>query len=308
MLPLPDANSNQANPFLSVGVRHVKVWRIPEVRPVSPTKSRLNADATASSPKMAPKALSGRNCLLGNLGDNTFTCVASISGHEAVVGTDSGALCLLDDSEGCQKLSFIKYVDYGITSLAADFDHSLLWVAGRGRKIEKISFKSLRPLLASPSSPELIEKKPGNETCKGPSIICIGSLSSHLVTTDATRATNIYPMETFNAGDEPRQPQISTSAHRDPVLGIASLKMPNNLSAEFFTWSCKGHVHFWDTHGRCLDSRKVGLEQFPGCNDDMSNELRKLRATEGMELFVSGDRFGVLRYNAPPRAKLLHMY
>lgn len=275
----------------------MKVWRIPEIRPGSPSKSRLNADATTSSPKTIPKALSGRNCLLGSLGDNTFTCVASISDHESVVGTDAGALCFLNDSDGRQKLSLIKYVGYGISSLAVDFDQANIWIGGRGRKIRTLPIESLRSLVASmPSSPGLAERKPENEGYKGPAITCIGSLSSHLVTVDATRAIKVYQMEAFSAEDEPSHVHMSMPAHRDPVLGISPLKTPNNLNAEFFTWSCKGNVNFWDTHGRFRDSRKVELVQFPGSDDDMSNELKILRATQDMGLFVSGDRFGVLRY------------
>lgn len=282
--------------MLSVGVRHVKVWRIPEIRPGSPSKSRLNPDATTSSPKTIPKALSGRNCLLSSLGDSTFTCVASISDHEAVVGTDAGALCFLDDSSGRQKLSLIKYVEYGITSLTLDFDQSALWIGGRGKKITKLPLESLRTLVApTPLSPGPAEKRPSNENCKGPAVTCLGSLSSHLVTVDATRAINIYPMEAFSTDSEPSHVQMSMPAHRAPVLGIAPLKIPNEMNAEFFTWSCKGNVNFWDTYGRFRDSQKVELDQFPGSDDDMANELKVLRATKDMDLFVSGDRFGVLR-------------
>lgn len=240
---------------------------------------------------------------MGTLGDSTFTCVTSISDHEAVVGTDTGALCLLDDSDGRQKLSHIKYFEYGITSLTIDFDQAALWIGGRGKKITKLLFESLRTLVASmPPSPGPAERKPPNQSCKGPAVTCLGSLSSHLVTVDATRAIHIYPMETFSAEGEPSHVQMSMPAHRDPVLGIAPLKTPNNLNAEFFTWSCKGNVNFWDTHGRFRDSRKVELDQFPGSDDDMANELKVLRATEDMDLFVSGDKFGVLRYCIYPQS------
>lgn len=286
--------------LITAGVRHVKVWRIPEIRPGSPTKSRLNADSTPNSSSPAPKALSGRNSLLGSLGDSTFTCVASISDREAVVGTETGILCFLDDGGGGQKLSPVKHFGYSIASLAADFDQSVLWIGGRGRKIQKLSFDSLRMLASSaPLSPGFQDKASGIQKSNGPAVTCIGSVSSHLVTVDTTRAVHIYPMEARNGEDDASLGKISMPAHRDPVLGIAPLKAPNDIGAEFFTWSSKGGVNFWDTQGRCRDSRVVELEQLPGNEDDLSNELKILRATRGMELFVSGDRFGVLRYIHP---------
>lgn len=281
--------------LVTVGIRHVKVWRLPETRPASPTKSRSTADSTPTGAK-APKALSGRNCLLGPLGENTFTCVTSISDTEAVVGTEAGALCYLDDSDGTQKLSLIKYAGYAITSMATDIDQAALWVGGHGRRIQKFSFDSLRSSVATaPSSPKSLDKSPPGQARTGPAVNCIGSLSSHLVTIDATRGINVYLMAALNDDGELGHSQVSMPAHRDPVLGIASLEVPNDLSAEFFTWSSKGNVHFWDTQGTCRDSRRIDLEQLPGNEDGLANELKILRATPRMDLFVSGDRFGVLR-------------
>jgi hypothetical protein len=47
--------------------------------------------------QMAPAAFAFlvHLAILGALGDNTFTCVNSISYNEAVIGTDSGAVCFL---------------------------------------------------------------------------------------------------------------------------------------------------------------------------------------------------------------------
>lgn len=284
--------------LVTVGVRHVKVWRLPETRPASPTKPRQNADPTSTpiAAKSAPKALSGRNCLLGSLGENTFTCVTNISDREAVIGTETGTLCYLDDSDGTQRLSLIKYVGYAITSMTTDIDQATLWVGGRGRRIEKFSFDSLRSLVATaPSSPKPLDKSPSGQARHGPAVNCIGSLSSHLVTIDATRGINVYPMDALADDDELSQSKVSMPAHRDPVLGLASLKTPNDLAADFFTWSSKGNVHFWDTQSMCRGSRTIDLEQLPGHEDGLANELKVLRTTPEMDLFVSGDRFGVLR-------------
>ncbi|OJJ47131.1 hypothetical protein ASPZODRAFT_141887 [Penicilliopsis zonata CBS 506.65] len=283
--------------LITVGVRHVKVWRLPEVRPASPVKNRLNADLTAASPGAAPKALSGRNCLLGSLGDQVFTCAASISQSEAVIGTEAGALCYIDDLGGGQKLCLAKYMDFGITSLTVDLDDASVWIGGKGRRMVKMTFEQIRePVPSAPSPvPGLSERSLGEQKAKGPAISCIGFLSSHLVTIDSTREIRIYPVDKLDDESEDDQSETSMPAHKDPVLGITALNSPNELNADFFTWSSGGSINFWNTDGKCRKSERVELEQVPGSDDDVSNELKVVRTTEQMDFFVSGDRFGVLR-------------
>lgn len=288
------------NIYDRVGVRHIKVWRLPEIVPGSPTKSRFNGDSSyTNSPGAAPKALSGRNCLLGTLSENTFTCVASISDNEAVVCSDTGAVCLLDDSEGSQKLSLIKYVGFSITSMAVDFEQGSIWLGGRDRKMEKFLIEDLRASISSaPPSPIPCEREQSNQKGKNPAIVAMGFLSTHIVTVDAGRAIHVCPTEALNGEEDKSCVQTSLPAHRDPVLGIGALKLPNAYESDFFTWSCGGTVNFWNSEGRCQASTKIELEQLPNNEDDISNELRVLRTTEDMEFFVSGDRYGVLRYTS----------
>lgn len=279
-------------------MRHVKVWRLPTARPVSPTKSRLNVDGVGPSPNPAPKALSGRNCLLGPLGDSTFSCVGSISDHEAVVGTESGALCLIDDREGSQKLCTVAQLGFGVTSLAVDFDRECVWLGGRGRRMQRLSFEAIRsPPVPTPMSPARVEKGAGEKKSKAPAITCMGSLSSHLVTVEATREIHLYPMDALREEDEQEQEtgENSMPAHRDPVLGLRRLKAPNAFSADFFSWSRNGSVNFWESRGKCLHSRVVPFEQSQAIEDDFANELKILRAGDKADWFVAGDKFGVLR-------------
>lgn len=277
-------------------MRHVKVWRLPAARPVSPTKSRLNSDGVGPSPNPAPKALSGRNCLLGTLGDNTFSSVSSISDQEAVLVTESGAVCLLDDREGSQKLSMVKQVGFGISSLAVDFDQECIWLGGRARWTQRLSFEDFRSSTAStPVSPVRLNRAMSDAGTKGPAITCMVSLSSHLVTVEATREVHVYPMEALIEDGEQEPGETSMLAHRDPIIGIRTLKLPNECS-QFFTWSRSGYVNFWDAQGKCLASKIIQLEQLSAFNeDDVANELKVLRAAENAEWFVSGDKFGVLR-------------
>ncbi|CAI7637971.1 unnamed protein product [Penicillium discolor] len=283
--------------LVTTGLRHVKVWRLPTViRPVSPTKTRLNVEGAGPSPNPAPKALSGRNCLLGALGDNTFTCVNSISYNEAVIGTDSGAVCFLDDREGSQKMVTVKQVGFSITSLAVDFDQESIWLGGRGRQMQRVPFEVLRSSGSStPMSPVRLDKSALDRKSKTPAITCMGSLNSHLVTVESTRAIHVYPIDTLGEDGEQEEGEASMPAHRDPILGIGRMDFPNDLSADFFTWSRNGSVNFWDAQGKCRGSKNIDLDQFPGKEDDAANELKVLRTAENAGWFVSADKFGVLR-------------
>ncbi|KAJ5175860.1 uncharacterized protein N7482_001737 [Penicillium canariense] len=282
--------------LVTAGVRHVKVWRLPTARPVSPTKSRLNVDGAGPSPNPAPKALSGRNCLLGPLNDHTFSCLSSISDQEAVIASESGAVCLLDDREGTQKLSVVMQVGFAVTSLAVDFDRESIWLGGRGRRMQRLSFEFLRTSsLSHPLLPARLDRLVVNKKSKAPAITCMGSLSSHLVTVEATKEIHIYPIESLPDEGEHEHGETSMPAHRDPVLGIRPLKAPNRFSANFFSWSRNGSVLFWDAQGKCLHSKKVALEQSAAVEEDVSNELKALRAAENADWFVAGDKFGVLR-------------
>ncbi|KAJ5599127.1 hypothetical protein N7450_000194 [Penicillium hetheringtonii] len=288
--------------LVTTGVRHVKVWRLPPSRPVSPTKSRLNVDGAVPSPSPAPKALSGRNCLLGQLSDSTFSCASSISDQEAVVGSESGAVCFLDDREGSQKLQLVIQVGFAITSLTVDFDRESIWLGGRGRKMQQLSFDFLRSsTLNTPMSPARRKKIVVDKKSKIPAITCMGSLSSHLITVEASREIHIYPIEGLRDEGEQEHGDTSMPAHRDPVLGIRRLDAPQ-FPASFFTWSRNGSVIFWDSLGKCLDFKTVTLEQ--NCEtEDVANELKVLRAPLDAEWFVSGDKYGVLRvYSREPWA------
>ncbi|PYH44220.1 WD40 repeat domain-containing protein [Aspergillus saccharolyticus JOP 1030-1] len=281
--------------LVTVGIRHVKVWRLPDVRPGSP-KSRLIADSCASSSNHTPKALSGRNCLLGSLAESTFTSVISISDCESVVGTDTGALCFLDHNEGAQKLSVAHYFDYAISSLAVDMDNSCLWVGGRGGRIQCMSLEKLRSLIV-PSSPASSGRSSVELSSKGPTITCMGCLGPNLVAVDASNTINIFSIDELGVDVDVNSTELGNtlSAHKDAVLGISPLSTPNLLEAEFYTWSRNGIVKFWDGRGKCRDSRSIVLEHSSGVNEDTPNELKVLHAIENMDYFVSGDRCGVLR-------------
>ena len=257
-----------------------------------------------SSPNPAPKALAGRNCLLGSLGEYTFTCVSNISDYEAIVGCDSGAVCLIDDIEGQQKLHLLRNVGFGVSSIAVDFDSGAVWLGGRNKTVQKFSIEELRSSITSSPSPPVPQERETtpNPRVKRPAIISMGLLSSHMITVDSTRAIRVCPIEALDQGDNSENDcdEVSMPAHRDAVLGVGALKLPNTHNANFFTWSCGGTVSFWNIQGKCRATKKIELEQPTSGDDEALNELKILRASDDMGIFVSGDRYGVIRYVEHP--------
>jgi hypothetical protein len=120
-------------------------------------------------------------------------------------------------------------------------------------------------------------------------------LSTHIVTVDSTRAIHVCPVDALGRDDEKSLMESLMPAHRDPVLGVGSLKAPNPHEADFFTWSCEGSVNFWSLQGKCQATRKVELEQLATGDDEAANELKVLRVGEDLDTFISGDRYGVVR-------------
>lgn len=114
----------------SVGTRHVKIWRLDEPRSASPTKQRFPADTKNQSVSASPslKSLLGRNCLLGAFAESTFTCVARLPNDRAIVCSDKGDICLIEESEGNHRLAKIERLDSSLTCVAMDSEGQFAWI------------------------------------------------------------------------------------------------------------------------------------------------------------------------------------
>ncbi|KAI9844558.1 MAG: hypothetical protein M1837_005517 [Sclerophora amabilis] len=123
------------------GVRHVKVWRVEETKANSPSKSRFLSEGKGSSspstPTSTPKSLAGRNCLLGQMLDTTFTCAARIPNEKVVLCSQSGEVCLVDDSDKAQRLSKIGKLEFGISCLSLNSEANQLWIGGTNGNLRR---------------------------------------------------------------------------------------------------------------------------------------------------------------------------
>jgi hypothetical protein len=116
-----------------------------------------------------------------------------------------------------------------------------------------------------------------------------------MVTVDSTRAIRVCCLDKLQHCQIEGEADVSIPAHKSAVLGLGTLSVPNAYSSDFFTWSSVGEVGFWNLSGSRQATMNVELEQLTK-HDDETNELKILRAMEGLGMFVSGDKYGVLRF------------
>ncbi|KAI9677699.1 MAG: hypothetical protein M1829_002471 [Trizodia sp. TS-e1964] len=286
------------NNLVTVGVRHVKVWRVAEEsRPASPTK-RFVADGAAQSPSVSSsgKTLTGRNCLLGSLVEATFTCISRISDEKAIACTEKGEICLIDDSDGAQRLSKVGIASFGVSCLTVDLDAGFAWIGGKNGNIKTIHLSNLIPSISPPQSPSLLSPSlaspSGSGLCQ---LVAMASIAGRLVTVDSGRYIKALNFAASSYSPLMDSIALELPAHHDAVLGVKLLPQPNKLEATFFTWAAGGSVLFWDLQGRIKGDIRVELEQLSNGDDNSLNELKVMQASPQADFFVSGDKYGVLR-------------
>ncbi|KAI9880697.1 MAG: hypothetical protein M1830_001330 [Pleopsidium flavum] len=287
------------NSLITVGTRHVKVWRV-EALSTTPSKPRFHVDGlpvgTPASP--APKILSGRNCLLGPLVEATFTCVASLSVDKAIVCSERGDVCLLDDSGKTQRLSRVADVGFSVHCMAIDGegDSANAWFGGKHGIARAIALSELTRPKTPPELPVSGANSPliyQGETPKR--IVAMGCVGARLITVDSDHCITIAGITTTNGMITLSPGARELPAHRDAVNGVRSLCHPNEVQSDFFTWSAGGSVLLWSLDGQCKASLTVDLEQQSDNDNETCNELVVVRAPPAGEYFVSGDKYGVLR-------------
>jgi len=281
--------------LITVGTRHVKLWRIDEPEP-SPTKSRFN-DSIALTLN-SHGTLPGRNCLLGPLLDSTFVAVVAITPEKAVVCSDKGDICLLDNCEGDQRFYKVDHAGFSITALAVDSKQRLLISGTQGRFLY-LSVNSLIAARACPPSPcpSVASSVETNNPNDG-NLLAMASLDDRLVVVDSRHSIRLHSLDFAGLEQPLGQPLEQLPAHGDAVLGAQSMAEEHN-GAAFFTWSSSGTVLFWSHDGAFTRSLTIQLDQVDKTEDTLPNELKVVRAACKSKLLVSGDRYGVLRYEAP---------
>ncbi|EAT84782.2 hypothetical protein SNOG_07316 [Parastagonospora nodorum SN15] len=249
------------NKLITVGTRHVRIWKVDD-----PKSSMRISKARASDISFLTgsfhKPLQGRNCVLDSLKEATFTSVVAVAPNRAIVASDRGDICLIDDSNSEQR--FVKLFDAGfaVSSLAVDTKGRLHIASSQG----------------------------GLKT-----IGAIACLADYIVTVDSQRAIRLSHLCAVDDDTTVGDVAHTLPAHGNSVLGVAALAtQPNALNASYYTWAADGTILFWNVDGSFKDSVNVALEQLDG-PDPLQNELRTVRASADASFLITGDKYGVLR-------------
>ncbi|KAL8734707.1 MAG: hypothetical protein Q9166_001363 [cf. Caloplaca sp. 2 TL-2023] len=283
---------------VTVGTRHVKVWRF-EV-PSSPVKPRRGLDTIndTSNASPVPKTFAGRNVLLGLLKDAVFTCVIGIAEDMAVLCTQNGAICLLDDAARSQRLFQVSKKDYCISCVTLDRSSGVIWVGGKEEEPQALPldfFYAARDSTAALepyNNPHMQAEPKGKE---GRGILAICAVDGRLVTIDTSRSMSIYDIVSVPT----EAPKISATqqlpAHDSAIISVVVLPQSDEQISDFLTYSEEGNILYWSWNGNCTGSCFVPLDQPLAPDAEDRNELRVVRHLSNNNTLLTGDKAGVLR-------------
>jgi WD40 repeat protein len=273
------------NHLVTLGVRHVKVWKVEEPQGTSPTKSKFYGDAVFPPSPSQQKALPGRNILLGSLLDATFTCAVALDETRAILCSESGDVCLLTYSPKETKL--VRVLGLGFAIACVCVREQSLYFCGTGGQF---SVASIEAILRGPVEADV-------QTSRGSRrLAAMGFLSKNLVTIDEKRSIDIWPADFVPSEKDDDASRIPIPGHGDAVAGIQKLTDVCDTDASFLTWSTTGTVSLWHSDGRTKTSFTVPLEDAEAAPDsDSTNQLLIVKAAKGGKQFITGDKLGILR-------------
>ncbi|KAH7116739.1 WD repeat protein-like protein [Dendryphion nanum] len=281
------------NTLVTVGTRHVKVWRIEEQQSSTIRASKRPSEFSFLSPSLH-RTLPGRNCLLDTLLEANFTSVVPVAPGKAIVASDKGDICCIDDSEGSQRFSKVADAGFAVTSMAVDSKGRLHLASSQGGLKTLNINDTIGVLTPPPSPPPQVESPTITLSAKATQIEAIAAIVDYIVTIDSQHSIRISHL--CASDDETLVGDVvqKLPAHGDPVLGVATLSKSNAVNSSFYTWSSGGSVLFWNHEGVRQDSLQVPLEQMETLETE-PNELKTVRTSLDASYFVTGDKYGVLR-------------
>lgn len=270
--------------LITLGVRHVKIWRI-EDGSSSPTKSRHFNDSAPSTPTSSQKTLPGRNVLLGGLLDATFTC-AAVDGNRLLVCTEAGDVCIMDDDDRQMKLVKAVTLNFAITTITIRGD-----VAYVGCKDGSFATLDVSAVMDG-----------GGDDCvlttatAATGVLALGFLNDNLVTIDSKQSIDIWSRDHLPGQKQDAIAHIPIPGHGESINGVHPLRRPNKPDASFITWSGSGNVTFWDTEGRQKMSVDVPIDAVEIDSEmGVSNQATCVETLRNGKQLIIGDRLGILR-------------
>lgn len=273
--------------LITFGTRHVKYWKVVDEtqRPPSPAKRLLSTLSLDIIPQPAQKTLPGRNVLLGSLLEASFTCAVSLDESHALLCSDGGDVCLLDDATGQMKLTRVTELGFAVACCALRSQWAI--VGGKDGQLVNLSVEDMM----SGASEATMTNETGSVA-----LAAMGLVQDQLVTIDTDRSIDIWRAGTYPVSSSEASAHIRLPGQNDSVLGIQPLLERGDTMPAFFTWSGTGKVLLWDLNGRIQESFEIIVDDIYTGNDlEPSNQLCVVRADEKGKIFAAGDRVGVLR-------------
>lgn len=270
------------NSLITLGVRHVKMWKIEETQSTSPTKLKFLNDSIYAPPSQ--KTLPGRNVLLGGLIDATFTC-AAVKGKSIILCTEAGDICIFDDDDKQMKLLRVLNLAFEISSIT--IRGNAVYVGGKEGQFVTLDFEGVM---------NAQESTIVTTTQTSDGVIAMGFLADRLVTIDGGRSINIWSADHVPGNKAVDGTHVPIPGHGETIVGIQPLPKPNRMDASFYTWSAAGAVSFWDLDGRIKLSMDVPIDMSASDPDyGPVNQLTCARVSKYGKYLVTADRQGVLK-------------
>jgi len=303
--------------LITAGTRHVKIWQLPGHEKTSPNKRSRLQNLIDPLSTAGPTPLVGRNCLLGGLVDATFTCAVPVTEKDVLICTDVGTLCRVDISKTPTELSPLEYESCPTGAMGfREGPRRLVWAGGGGEMQET----SVDVFLDQTETPIAQERSDATRGELGPparkgsalrqslglsqmqptGMIAVSCLTNHTVCIDTESNLVLSRTDVDNHSEK----QKLLSSHNELIAGVQTLDPAAGFGA-FFTWSRNGEVRFWSNDAQLQRVEQIEIDEGSDVEDAGSNELKVLRHTQ-RGMFLSGDRFGVLKLTGCEKWQPLH--
>lgn len=272
------------NSLITLGVRHIKMWKIDENAGTSPTKPKYGIDHPPLSPN-SQRTLPGRNIILGGLLEATFNC-AAVDDDRLIICTEAGEVCILEGDDKQTKIICVLSLDFSISTIEIRGD--VAHVGGKDGNFAKI---------------DVIRLMDGNKDCvigtsqNSTGLTALGFTTKNSVTVDAKGSIDVWDLDYIPGQSDSPSYHIHIPGQGEPVAGIYPMHRPNELQAAFLTWSNSGMVTFWGLDGQMKKSISIPLEilSAPDASAESVNQLACVKISKSGRLLVTADRLGVLR-------------
>lgn len=270
------------NNLITLGVRHVKVWKVEDPSTPSPTKQKFG---DVNSPSQHQKTLLGRNTLLGEMLEATFCCAVAFDETRAVICTESGDVCLYDENAKQMKLSKILETGFVITCIT--IKDKVVYIGGKSGEFASLD---LNQLLEGQTDCILTTSKASS------GFLALGFLPQNLVTVDSDHSIDIWNGSYVPGRQDAGNARTQIPGNGDATQGVGMLPKRGETGAAFYTWSGSGSIKLWDTEGNAKETFSIALEDAYFQNEsEPVNQMTAVAFMQKADYVVTGDKLGILK-------------